>query len=199
MGITLTEQHSSIDPKVRARAPKDIDNDGYLLVSKNKRETRTAFQIAFLIFRDTKTRKNVLTSICKSEERRIWKSPHSFHWQWGIKKVNPVPPTGEVFLPRLCCSLFHFYFPSLVASLPLTCSPLSPLRLTHTRTDLTISPIQPLKSNYHGQNRVIKSNGLLYEVHTHKQNKSFSTLIHNIPFVTYLVLPMINWLYSFGP
>ncbi len=99
MGITLTEQHSSIDPEVRARAPKDIDNDGYLLVSKNKRETRTAFQIAFLIFRDTKTRKNVLTSICKSEERRIWKSPHSFHWQWGIKKVNPVPPTGEVFCP----------------------------------------------------------------------------------------------------
>lgn len=99
----------------------------------------------------------------------------------------------------LCYSLFPFYFPSLVASLPLSCSPHSPPRLTHThtlsRTDLTISPIQPPKSNYHGQNRVIKSNGLLYEVHTQKQNKSFSTLIHNILFVAYLLLPMINFCY----
>lgn len=74
--------------------------------------------------------------------------------------------------------------------------PSVPPRLTHTRTDLTISPIQPPKSNYHGQNRVIKSNGLLYEVHT---QKSFSTLIHNILFVTHLLLAMINWFYSFGP
>lgn len=81
---------------------------------------------------------------------------------------------------------YPFYFPSLVASLPLTCSPLSPLRLTHTRTDLTISPIQPPKSNYHGQNRVIKSNGLLYEVHTQKQNKSFSTTIFSL-LLTYLL------------
>lgn len=42
----------------------------------------------------------------------------------------------------------------------------------HTRIDLTISAIQPPKSNYHGHNSVIKSNGLLDWAPTLKQNKS---------------------------
>lgn len=53
--------------------------------------------------------------------------------------------------------------PSL--SLFLALPPSRPEASAHTRTDPTISPIQPPKSNYHGQNRVIKSNGLLDEVH----------------------------------
>lgn len=77
---------------------------------------------------------------------------------------------------------------------------LSPQSLkANTRAGLTISPIQPPKSNYHGQNRVIKSNGLLYEVHAQQQNKSFSSLMHNILFVTYILLDVINWLYSPKP
>lgn len=53
--------------------------------------------------------------------------------------------------------------PSVSSSL--SPSPSRPEASAHTRTDPTISPIQPPKSNYHGQNRVIKSNGLLDEVH----------------------------------
>lgn len=73
--------------------------------------------------------------------------------------------------------------PSFISllSLPPSCwhAP-SPPRRTHTRIDLTISAIQPPKSNYHGHNAVIKSNGLLDEAPTLKLNKSFSTLLHII-------------------
>lgn len=54
----------------------------------------------------------------------------------------------------------------------------------HTRIDLTISAIQPPKSNYHGHNSVIKSNGLLEEAPTLKQKKSFSPPLHIILCVT---------------
>lgn len=91
------------------------------------------------------------------------------------------------------CSLRSlFYFPPLVAPLMLTCS--HPPRQTHTRIDLTISAIQPPKSNYHGHNTVIKSNGLLDEAPTRRQNKSFSSLLHIIPSVP---LPgTMNWVHT---
>lgn len=119
----------------------------------------------------------------------------SFNFTWVPSAVDLIFCIPPLFL---CCSLFHSHFltPSLVVLLTPTSSPLSPPRLTQTTTDLTISPIQPPRSNYHGQNRVIKSNGLLYEVHTLKQNKSFSHLIYNCIFATYLLLPMIKCLLS---
>lgn len=67
-------------------------------------------------------------------------------------------------------SLYATYSPPLTFSLHLLfllCWHAIPGQ-TPTRADLAISPIQPPESNYHGQNRVIKSNGLLYEVHTQK-------------------------------
>lgn len=57
-------------------------------------------------------------------------------------------------------------FPPLPLALPRS----RPEASAHTRTDPTTSPIQPPKSNYHGQNRVIKSNGLLDEVHAALQS-----------------------------
>lgn len=88
-----------------------------------------------------------------------------------------------------------FYFLLL---LPLSCwYALRSPRLTHTRADLTISPIQPPKSNYHGQNRVIKSNELLDEVHSQKQ-KSFGTLIHIIQCATCFLTDFTVTTYTFS-
>lgn len=89
----------------------------------------------------------------------------------GLMSFTPFPP---LFL----CSCPVFYFPPFVA--PSCWHAPSPPRRTHARIDLTISAIQPPKSNYHGHNAVIKSNGLLDEAPTLKLNKSFSTLLHII-------------------
>lgn len=74
-------------------------------------------------------------------------------------------------------------FISLLLLLPSCRHGLIPSRQTHTRIDLTISAIQPPKSNYHGHNTVIKSNGLSDEAPTQRQKRSFSSLLHIIPSV----------------
>lgn len=123
--------------------------------------------------------------------------------------LHQLPALSPVFSPFLlnspiqCIFIYQvswralLHFPSFPLSVVHAPSFISPLFLPpscwhalpvppgeHTRIDLTISAIQPPKSNYHGHNSVIKSNGLLEEAPTLKQNKSFSTLLHIILCVT---------------
>lgn len=86
------------------------------------------------------------------------------------------------------CGLRHFPLPHALSFFFLPSSRCSPnadmlsfaVGKPHTRIDLTISAIQPPKSNYHGHNTVIKSNGLVDEAPTWRQNKSFSSQLHII-------------------
>lgn len=118
-------------------------------------------------------------------------------------RFSCILPFNEMLFPlEAWCGLCRFPLPvvhapsliSLLLLLPSCWHALIPPRQTHTRIDLTISAIQPPKSNYHGHNTVIKSNGLLDEVPTRRQNKSFSSLLHIIPSVP---LPgTMNWVHS---
>lgn len=109
--------------------------------------------------------------------------------------------SNVIFFPRaIFCGICHFSlsvvhaltFISLLLLPPSCWHALCPPRQTHTRIDLTISAIQPPKSNYHGHNTVIKSNWLLEEAPTLKQNKSFSTLLH-------IILCYFVWHDKLGP
>lgn len=121
-------------------------------------------------------------------------------WIYVIICFCCIPPFDFTSIPQavyLIFSIFpplfpfHFLTPSSCCSSHNDMlSPSVPPRLRHTTADLTISPIQPPKSNYHGQNRVIKSNGLLYKVHSQKLYKSVSTDTQH--FVCYLPLALIN-------
>lgn len=112
-------------------------------------------------------------------------------------RFSRILPFSVILFPlETWCGLSCFPLPvvhaasfiSLLLLLPSHWHSLIPSRQTHTRIDLTISAIQPPKSNDHGHNTVIKSNGLLDEAPTRRQNKSFSSLLHIIPSV-----PLAQW------
>lgn len=93
--------------------------------------------------------------------------PSSVHFCHILSLYFNVATSGSL------CGAEHqplLLFPPLLLSLFLALPLSRPQASAHTRTDPTISPIQPPKSNYHGQNRVIKSNGLLDEVHAALQS-----------------------------
>lgn len=87
---------------------------------------------------------------------------HSMEYYF-LKRPDVVYATFPSF-PRAVVHAPSFI--SLLLLPPSCCHALGPPRRAHTRIDLTVSAVQPPKSNYYGHNTVIKSNGLLEEAPT---------------------------------
>lgn len=110
-----------------------------------------------------------LQSLSSAFSHSMW--CYFLKWPDELYSIPPSFPLSVVHAPSFMSLLF----------LPPSCwHTLSVPPGDHTGKDLTVSAIQSPKSNYHGHNSVIKSNGWLDEAPTLKQNKSFSTLLHII-------------------